>query len=132
MPQPESVATRSDLSNQKSIDESVRTGMSVASLTQAVRDNLFYIQGRFREVATPHDLYMAAAYTVRDRMLHRWIKTAQQYKQSGARTVCYLSAEFLLGPHLANNLINLGISNNAREVARGLDFDFEEILAQEE
>jgi xylulose-5-phosphate/fructose-6-phosphate phosphoketolase len=78
-------------------------------------DNLFYIQGRFREVATPNDLYMAAAYTVRDRLLERWIKSAQTFKERNSRTVCYLSAEYLLGPHLANNMINLGITEVARQ-----------------
>ena len=79
--------------------EHTRTSMTVEAMKRAFLDNLFYIQGRFPDVATDHDLYMAAAYTVRDRMLERWIKTAQTYKAAGARTVCYLSAEFLLGPH---------------------------------
>jgi starch phosphorylase len=109
-----------------------RTGMSVHTLKLALRDNLFYLLGRSRDVATPHDMYMAAAYTVRDRLLHRWLKTAQTYKQTGARTVCYLSAEYLLGPHLANNLINLGIFDASREAAHELGVDFDEILEQEE
>jgi len=52
---------------------------------------------------------MALAYTVRDQLLHRWIKTVEQYRREDVRIVSYLSAEFLLGPHLENNLINLGI-----------------------
>jgi glycogen phosphorylase len=60
--------------------EHTRTGMSKEALKQAYVDNLFYLQGRFPEVATPHDLYMAAAYTVRDRLLERWLKSAQTYK----------------------------------------------------
>jgi glycogen phosphorylase len=114
------------------VQEHTRTGMSKASLKQAYIDNLFYIQGRFREVATPHDLYMAAAYTVRDRMLERWIKSAQLYKTSHARTVCYLSAEYLPGPQLANNLVNLGIGEVAREAGEELDLDFTRILEEEE
>ncbi len=112
--------------------EHTRTGMSKEALKQAYVDNLFYIQGRFQEVATPNDLYMAAAYTVRDRLLERWLKCAQIYKNSKARTVCYLSAEFLLGPHLLNNLVNLGITGVAREAGAELGLDFESILAQEE
>lgn len=112
--------------------ENVRTGMSVEALKRAYMDNLFYIQGRFRDVATPHDLYMAAAYTVRDRLLERWIKTAKTYKNKGSRTVCYLSAEFLLGPHLANNLLNLNILDQARQAAEELELDFMQILDQEE
>jgi glycogen phosphorylase len=112
--------------------EHTRTGMSKAALKQAYIDNLFYIQGRFREVATPHDLYMAAAYTVRDRLLARWVKSAQAFKTNHARTVCYLSAEFLLGPHLANNLVNLGITRIAEESAAELDLDFVAILEEEE
>ena len=112
--------------------EDVRTGSSVQALKRAYLDNLFYIQGKFRDVATPHDLYMAAAYSVRDRVLARWIETARNYKSSGARTVCYLSAEFLVGPHLANNLVNLGLAETAKQAAEELGLDFVEILDQEE
>ena len=61
-------------------------------------------------IATKNDFYMALAYTVRDRQLHRWINTIETYlKQKDTKVVCYLSAEFLLGPRLGNGLINLGI-----------------------
>ncbi|MTW21648.1 glycogen/starch/alpha-glucan phosphorylase [Allochromatium palmeri] len=112
--------------------ERTRTGMSKAALKQDFLDNLFYIQGRFLEVATPHDLYMAAAFTTRDRLLERWVKSAQLFKSSHARTVCYLSAEYLLGPHLASNLVNLGITENAREVSEELKLDLDSIIEEEE
>ncbi|NVZ11200.1 glycogen/starch/alpha-glucan phosphorylase [Allochromatium humboldtianum] len=112
--------------------EHTRTGMSKAALKQDFLDNLFYIQGRFREVATPHDLYMAAAFTTRDRLLKRWVESAQVFKTSHARTVCYLSAEYLLGPHLAGNLVNLGITEAAREVGEELGLDLDAILEEEE
>lgn len=111
--------------------ERTRTGMGQEALKRAFLDNLFYVQARFRDVAEPHDLFKAAAYTVRDRMLERWIKTAQAYKKGGVRTVCYLSAEYLPGPHLGNNLLNLGIVDNAREGARELGMDLETILEEE-
>jgi starch phosphorylase len=112
--------------------EHTRVGLSKDALKRAYIDNLFYLQGRFPEVATPHDLYMAAAYTVRDRLLDRWIKTAQTYKRSRARTVCYLSAEYLPGPHLGNNLINLGIMEKSRQAGEELGLDFAAIMEQEE
>ncbi len=114
------------------VHEHTRTGMSKASLKQAYIDNLFYIQGRFREVATQNDLYLAAAYTVRDRLLERWIKSAQTYKDAKARTVCMLSAEYLLGPQLLNNLLNLGITETSQKAGRELGLDFEAILEAED
>ena len=113
-------------------NEHIRTGLSKAALERAFLDNLFYLRGRFREVATDDDLYQAAAYTVRDRLLERWIRSSRLYKESNARTVCYLSAEFLLGPQLANNMINLGITEVAREVGEALGLDFERIIESEE
>ncbi len=112
--------------------EHTRTGMSIQSLQQAFNDNLFYLQGRFHDVATLNDQYMAAAYTVRDRLLARWIQSAQAYKNSGVRTVCYLSAEFLLGPHLGNNMINLDIMEKAQEVSEQMKLDLQAIMDQEE
>jgi len=112
--------------------EPVRTGFNVESIKSAYRDNLFYIQARFPEVANDHDRFMALAYTVRDRMLERWIKTAQTYKHTGARTVCYLSAEFLPGPHLESNMFNLGIEKNISLAAQELGIDLSSIIDEEE
>ena len=72
--------------------EDTRTGLSPQAIARAFCDNLFYVQGRFPKVATPHDRFMALAYTVRDRLLQRWIHTAETYYQRQSRTVCYLSA----------------------------------------
>jgi len=112
--------------------EHTRIGRSVQAIRQAFLDNLFYVQGRYLEVATPNDLYQALAYTVRDRMLDRWMRTVRTYKHNQSRTVCYLSAEYLPGPHLGNNLINLGIFDHTRDAMADLGLDLEEILAQEE
>jgi len=112
-------------------DERTRTGMQPEALKRAFLDNLFYVQARFRDVAGLHDLYMAAAYTVRDRMLERWARTAAVYRDERVRTVCYLSAEYLPGPHLGNNLINLGIVDSARQGAIDLGMDLAEILEEE-
>lgn len=109
-----------------------RTGLSKTALKRAFLDNLFYVQGKFPALATKQDYYLALAYTVRDRMLQRWINTAETYTQAGSRTVAYLSAEFLLGPHLGNNLLNLGIDGQVREAMRELGLSYEELLGQEE
>jgi len=87
--------------------EDDRTTMDVEGLKRAYLDNLFYLQGRFPEAATAHDRYMALAFTVRDRLLRRWINTVETYMAKEVRMVGYLSAEFLLGPHLMNNLLSL-------------------------
>lgn len=112
--------------------EDDRTGLRVETLRRAMADNLFYIQGKFPEVATPNDYYMALAYTVRDRLLLRWINTTQTYFKQDVRAVAYLSAEFLLGPHLGNNLINLGIDHHVRQAVTESGLDLDDLLAQEE
>lgn len=95
-------------------------------------DSLFYRQGQFPRLATSHDYYKALAYTVRDLMAQRWLSSNRTYTNQGSRTVCYLSAEFLLGPHLGNNLVNLGLYDLAKEAIEGLGLNFEELLEQEE
>src|SRR5580693_319616 len=91
-----------------------RTALTEDALKNSFLDNLFYVQGKFPALATKHDYYLALAYAVRDRMLQRWISTAAIYTKQASRTVAYLSAEFLMGPHLGNNLINLGMFERAK------------------
>jgi len=112
--------------------EDVRSGLSPATIARAFRDNLAYRQARFPAVATQNDNYMALAYSVRDRLLQRWINTARTYFDRRSRTVCYLSAEFLMGPQLANNLVNLGIYDQVRKAIQEVGLDFEALLDQEE
>ncbi len=112
--------------------DEVRTGAGVAALKQGFVNNLHYVLAKFPAVATRNDYYMALAYTVRDRLLQRWVHTAQTYFERASRTVGYLSAEFLLGPHLGNNLVNLGIFDQAKQAMSELGLNLADLLAQEE
>lgn len=112
--------------------DDLRCGNSVEALKQSFLDNLSYRQAKFPEVATDHDRYMALAHTVRDRIIHRWLRTASTYYQHASRSVCYFSAEFLLGPHLGNNLVNLGIEPETRQAMSELGLDLDMLLANEE
>lgn len=112
--------------------EDIRTGLRPETIARAFQDNLYYLMGRFPAVATRNDQYMALAYTIRDRLLHRWVNTAETYFREKSRSVCYLSAEFLLGPQLGNNLVNLGICDAVREAMTGLGIELEDLLEQEE
>jgi len=91
--------------------------------------------------AMPENRYLKASsagetsclcYTVRDRQLHRWINTSETYlKQKEPKVVCYLSAEFPVGPRLRNNLVNLGIYDEVRQAVEEFGLNLNELLEQE-
>lgn len=108
-----------------------RRGLSLGALKRGFLDHLRYTQGRIPSIATLNDYYMALAYTVKDRLLHRWVRSGEAYLKGGIRAVSYLSAEYLLGPQLANNLINLGIYDEVREAVEASGGDWKAFLAHE-
>ena len=112
--------------------EGTRTGLTADTLQRAVLDNLAYLQARYPDLATSHDWYMALAYSVRDRLMARWVATARAYGERDVKVACYLSAEFLIGPQLGNNLVNLGIEAAAREAMQALGQDLDALAALEE
>ncbi len=112
--------------------DATRTGLDPAQIADAFQDNLNYLLGRFPAIASRNDNYLALAYTVRDRLLRRWIKSAQTYMDRQSRTVCYLSAEFLMGPQLGNNLINLGIESQVRQAMQSLGLNLDDLIEHEE
>jgi len=111
--------------------EDDRTGTSIATLKRAILDNLYYIAAKTPEAATDVDHFTAVAYTVRDRMLAQWIATLESYSRKELRVVCYLSAEFLMGPYLACNMLNLGLTEVIRQATRELGLDLDRIIGQE-
>lgn len=112
--------------------EDDRTGMSSETLKRAFLDNLFYIQGIDRTQASNYDYYVALAYTIRDRLLQRFLKTTDTYKKNPqTKLVCYFSAEFLMGRYLGNNLVNLDIYQEVEKVIAELGLDLNELIEQE-
>ncbi|EIJ33786.1 glycogen/starch/alpha-glucan phosphorylase [Thiothrix nivea] len=111
--------------------QSTRVGMDAAAIKQSILEHLVHTQSRFPDVASESDWYNALAHAVRDRMLERMMVTAKTYKANKSRTVCYLSAEFLPGPHLANNILALGIWQEVQEAVAQLGLDFESLLEEE-
>ncbi len=87
--------------------------------------------GKPVEFSTELDRYRAMAHLVRDRVMDDWIETIENYKEQNVRVVCYLSAEFLLGPHMLNGLLNLGATEAANVALHGLGMDLGKIADQE-
>ncbi|WP_291781098.1 glycogen/starch/alpha-glucan phosphorylase [Cecembia sp.] len=111
--------------------EDARTGLSAEALKKAILNQIFYAQGKYPEIATRNDYYMALSFAVRDRLLQRWTSSVKQYLDGKNRVVSYLSAEYLLGPHLANNLINLDIYKETEQATRDLGIDLQWLIDKE-
>jgi starch phosphorylase len=110
----------------------IRTGRRLEDIKQSFLDNLFYGMGRAPMAATRNDVYTALALTIRDRVLKQGVQTLETYAVNDTRMVAYMSAEFLPGPHLANNLLNLGMTEQVREAMAQLAIDLEDVLEQED
>ena len=128
------VGKGTDMASSRISDQNVRTGLSADAIAEALVDNLRYLQAKLPEHATRNDWYMALAYTVRDRILERYINTVEAISgaSSTAKVVAYFSAEFLTGPHLGNSLISLGIWQAAEEALSRVGQDLSNVLQQEE
>ena len=112
--------------------EHSRTALSSDALRRGIEDHLRYSLGRPDALLEQQHYYHALALAVRDRMQDRWVKTTETYLRESSKVACYLSAEFLLGPHLGNNLLNLDVEDEARAALAALGQDLDEVLACEQ
>jgi starch phosphorylase len=112
--------------------ERSRTGLSADALRRGTIDHLRYSIGRPAAALRPEHYYRATALAVRDRMQDNRVASTQTSLDLGRKVTCYLSAEFLMGPQLGSNLINLGIEDAARAALEELGQDIDEVLACEE
>src|SRR5262249_55164147 len=110
----------------------IALGTDARSIRHDFVEKLFFQLAKFPGVATRNDHYLALSYVVRDRLLHRWVQSARTYLEGQHRTVIYLSAEYLLGPQLAQNLLSLGIETEVRKALTQMDLSLDEIIEHEE
>ncbi|MFP2910751.1 glycogen/starch/alpha-glucan phosphorylase [Pyxidicoccus sp. 3LFB2] len=112
-------------------DDSGRTGRDATSMRRSFLDHVRYSRGKNYETSTAHDRFMALSLAVRDRLADRWVKTARTYYEQDVKRAYYLSAEYLLGRALGNNLLNLGMHEAAAESMREVGVDLTNLLEME-
>ena len=97
------------------------------ALLQSIGHHLRYSLSKEWEDKNGHDLFVALALAVRDRLVERMLATEQKFRRSDAKRLYYLSMEFLIGRSLGNNLFNLGIFEQCRKGLMELGVDLEEV-----
>ena len=94
-----------------------KTTPKLTPVKQALQNHLIFSSFKTRATATPRDWYDVAAYTVRDHVVARWVKTADAYAEQDPKRLYYLSLEFLIGRMLSNAALNLDMQD---ELSSGL------------
>src|SRR5262249_59567215 len=75
----------------------------------------------------PRERFLALALAVRDRMIDIHLETERRRDVADAKRVYYLSMEFLLGRSLRNNLLNLGVHEEARQLLAEMGMNLDEV-----
>ena len=104
---------------------------SVDGFVKEFLQNLNFEQGVALSSSSANDRYLALAYTVRDYLMARWLEDQRRQRVAQAKGVCYLSAEYLLGRQLDNNLLASRLTDIATEAMAACGIDIDELRQQE-
>ena len=129
---PTDSSTELDTSVPATPDQRSRTGLSADALRRAIIDHLRYSIGRPAAALRARPLLPGAGAGRARPHAGQPGGVHADVARPGAKVTCYLSAEFLIGPQLGNNLLNLGIEDAARAALDALGQDLDEVLACEE
>jgi glycogen phosphorylase len=108
-----------------------RAGTTAEEIAVSFRNHMTHSVGRPLERSSLIDQYHALSETVRDRLMDQWLETIEMYRKKDVRVLAYLSAEYLLGPHLENDLLNLDLAERAAEALKSAGLDLKTIAPEE-
>ncbi len=108
-------------------DPEFETRLDARSFQEAIQNHVRYSLGKRWQALTRHELFMAVALAVRDRLVDGMLATEERYERRGAKRLYYLSMEFLIGTSLGNNLRNLGLYEACNEAVARLGTSLQEL-----
>ena len=108
--------------------ENSRTGRTVAAFKRALVDNLYFSLGTAVQSASPNDVYMTLAYTVRDHLIERRRKTTEAHFKANPKFAYYLSMEYLMGKQLAQNMLYTDTTDLARQALADYNLKLEDYI----
>ncbi|MFN3334878.1 MAG: glycogen/starch/alpha-glucan phosphorylase, partial [Caldilinea sp.] len=100
-------------------------------LRKAVAERLYNTVGSAIQSASKYDLYMALSLAVRDLLTERWRHTTEAHYEANPKFAYYLSAEYMLGKQLGQNLLYTGTTEVAEQLLADFGFNLEEFLELE-
>ncbi|MDX2012765.1 MAG: glycogen/starch/alpha-glucan phosphorylase [Myxococcaceae bacterium] len=108
-----------------------RAATSASAIRKSFVDHVEYTRGKSFDQSSAFDRYHALAITVRDRLAKRWVETQRRYAKHDVKRAYYLSAEYLLGRALGNNLISVDLWDTAKDALHELGIDLTSMLEME-
>ncbi len=103
-------------------------GMKVKDLSADFKRYYINRLGRDENCRSPHYAYEALSMVVSDRLIERWKKTYNAYREQDCKKAYYLSMEFLMGRALSNAMLNLGITDEISQAMYDLGLELEELI----
>ncbi len=97
------------------------------SLSNQFAEHMEFDLVKDKMTATPSDAYYALSLSIRDRLVRKWLRTQQRYKDLDVKRVYYLSLEFLMGRMLGNALINMGYYDECYNILKKDGYVLEDI-----
>lgn len=96
-----------------------------------VKDNVKTLYRKTIDEASKQQIFQAVSYSVKDIIIDDWLATQEEYKKKDAKTVYYMSMEFLMGRALGNNLINMMAYTEVKEALEEMNIDLNVVEDQE-
>ncbi len=110
------------------IETKVRGGRTMEAFKQALEDHLYYTRGSSFPSASLSDGYVALSYAVRDFLMDRWRRTVNAHYETNPKFVYYLSAEYLMGRQLTQNMLYTRTADVARQALAEYDLDLDDFV----
>ena len=100
-------------------------------LKKSIINNVKTLYRKELSEADSQQVFQAVSYAIKDQIIENWMETQKAYENEDPKMVYYMSMEFLMGRALGNNMINMLMYDDVKEVLEELNLDINVIEDQE-